>query len=93
MCRSHVQLIDPPGEVQIVGGPLVVPSQGVGLSKVLIFLPQQEIHRMSTPVTIGIYADTTLIQRVTTSFLGPVKQKHEQGHERDEKHEREEKHE
>jgi cytochrome c oxidase accessory protein FixG len=80
-----VQLLDPPGEVQIVGGPLVVPSQGVGLSKVLIFLPQHEIQRMSTPITLGIYADTTLIQKFTTSFLGPVKQKREHEHEREEK--------
>ena len=76
-----VRLLDPAGEVQIVGGPLTVPSQAIGESKVLIILPSGEIHRMSTPITIGVYADTTLVQTVHTSFLGPVKQKHQEGNE------------
>jgi hypothetical protein len=90
-----LRLLDPPGEVQVVGGPLVVQPQAVGLSKVLIFLPQAEIHRMSTPITLGIYADTTLIQKFTTSFLGPVKASHESGqeHEHERGHEGEGKHE
>jgi cytochrome c oxidase accessory protein FixG len=70
-----VRLLSPAGEVQVVGESLHVPSQGLMQSKLLIFLPQDEIHMMSTPLTIGIYADTTLIQRVSTTFLGPVRKK------------------
>ena len=70
-----VRLLSPAGEVQVVGDSLRVPSQGVMQSKLLIILPQSEIRMMSTPLTIGIYADTTLIQRVSTTFLGPVRKK------------------
>ena len=70
-----VRLLSSAGEVQVVGESLHVPSQGVMQSKLLVILPQSEIRMMSTPLTIGIYADTTLIQRVSTTFLGPVRKK------------------
>lgn len=68
-----VRLIEPAGELTIVGGPLVVPAQGVTEGKVLVIFPGASLRTMSTPVTLGVYADTALIQQVTTSFLGPVR--------------------
>ena len=76
-----IRLLEPAGEVEIVGGPLVAPSQGVMQSKVLVVLPQDGIRRMSTPITIGIFADTVLIQKIATTFLGPVRQKKDADHE------------
>jgi hypothetical protein len=70
-----VRLLSPAGEVQVMSESLHVSSQGVMQSKLLIILPEDEIHMMSTPLTIGIYADTTLIQRLSTTFLGPVRKK------------------
>ncbi|MBK7258845.1 MAG: cytochrome c oxidase accessory protein CcoG [Ignavibacteriae bacterium] len=82
-----LRLLEPAGEVEIVGGPLVAPSQGVMQSKVLVVLPQDGIRRMSTPITIGIFADTVLIQRIATTFLGPVKHKKDADHEHEGGHE------
>jgi cytochrome c oxidase accessory protein FixG len=70
-----VRLLSPAGEVQVMAESLRVPSQGVMQCKLLVILPQNEIHMMSTPLSIGIYADTTLIQRMSTTFLGPVRKK------------------
>ena len=82
----RIRLLEPAGDVEIVGGPLLAPSQGVMQSKLLVVLPQDGIHRMSTPITIGIFADTVLIQKIATTFLGPVRQKKD--HEHDHEHER-----
>ncbi len=80
----NLRLLAPAGEVEIVGGPLVAPSQAVMQSKILVVLPQDGIHRMSTPITIGIFADTVLIQKISTTFLGPVKQ--QKDHDREQEH-------
>jgi len=68
-----VRLLSPAGELQIVGDAMRVPSQGVAESKFLVILRQSDLRAMSTPLVLGIYADTTLVQQVSTSFLGPVR--------------------
>ncbi len=68
-----VRLLSPAGELQVVGGAVRVPSQGMAEAKVLVFLRESDLRAMSTPLVLGIYADTTLVQQVSTSFLGPVR--------------------
>jgi len=68
-----VRLLSPSGELQGVGDAMRVPSQGVAESKFLVILRQSDLRAMSTPLVLGIYADTTLVQQVSTSFLGPVR--------------------
>lgn len=67
-----VRLFSPAGEIRTVGDAPVVGPQGVIESKMLVYLPQASIRAMSTPLSIGIYADTLLLQTVTTTFLAPV---------------------
>jgi cytochrome c oxidase accessory protein FixG len=69
----EVRLLSPEGELQIIGGALRVPSQGMAETKVLVILRQPDLKAMSTPLVLGIYADTVLVQQVSTSFLGPVR--------------------
>ena len=68
-----VRLLSPAGELQVVGGAVRVPSQGMAETKVLVFLRQSDLRAKATPLVLGIYADTTLVQQVSTSFLGPVR--------------------
>ena len=68
-----VRLLSPAGELQIVGDAMRVHSQGVAESKFLVILRQSDLRAISTPLVLGIYADTTLVQQVSTSFLGPVR--------------------
>lgn len=67
-----LRLLDLPGEVRLMGDPLRPGPQATVEGKVLILLPRTALTGMSTPVRVGVYGDTTLVQSVTTSFLGPV---------------------
>lgn len=68
-----VRLLSPEGELQIVGGELQVPSQGIAETKILVILPRSGLRAMSTPAVLGIYTDTTFVEKLSTTFLGPVR--------------------
>jgi len=68
-----VRLLSPDGDLQLVGGALQIPPQGVADAKILVMLRQSDLHAMSTPLRLGIVADTVLVQQIATSFLGPAR--------------------
>ncbi len=70
-----VRLLDPAGEVLLVGDPPHAGSQQVVESKMLVYLSPSAITSMSTPLSFGIYADTMLVQTFSTTFLGPVRKR------------------
>ena len=63
------------GEIKIIGNPLLLNSQEITDSKFLIILPESEIHKMNTPLVIGVYSNGRLLGSINSSFLGPVKEK------------------
>ena len=63
------------GELKLVGNDLVIEPQGNIDAKFLILLPKNELTRMNTPINLGVYSGDKLIERVTTSFLAPMKKK------------------
>ncbi len=63
------------GELKLVGNDLVIEPQGNIDAKFLILLPKNELTKMSTPINLGVYSGDKLIERVTTSFLAPMKKK------------------
>ena len=69
----NVKLLFPEGELRVAAGSLHVAAQGVTEVKVLIFLAPSQIRALSTPLTLGLYADTVLVEQLHTSFLGPVR--------------------
>jgi len=70
-----VRLLHPAGEVQVMGEALRIGPQGIREGKLLLFLSAESLRVMSTPLSLGIYHDTTLVQEVRTTFLGPVRKK------------------
>jgi cytochrome c oxidase accessory protein FixG len=66
------------GEIKIIGNKIFLNSQDIADSKFMIILPKEEIHRMNTPVIIAVYSDNILLGRINSSFLGPVKEKHDE---------------
>lgn len=62
------------GEIKLIGKELIVKSQQKIEAKILIFLPKDEIKRMNTPLTVGVYSKGDLIEKINTSFIGPVKE-------------------
>ena len=63
------------GELKLVGNDLVIEPQGNIDATFLILLPKNELTRMNTPINLGVYSGDKLIERVTTSFLAPMKKK------------------
>jgi cytochrome c oxidase accessory protein FixG len=65
------------GELKLVGNDIVMKPQGNIDAKFLVLLPKNELTKMSTPLEIGVYSNTKLIKKVSTSFLAPLKKKNE----------------
>ena len=63
------------GELQIVGNDILIEPQGNVDTKFLVYLNKNELAKMSTPLEIGIYNGKELVEKVSTSFLAPLKKK------------------
>jgi cytochrome c oxidase accessory protein FixG len=68
-----LRLIEPAGELRLIGGALTVGPQGTAEEKLLLLLRRESIHRLTTPVRIAVYDGERQIDIVATSFMGPVK--------------------
>ncbi|MFA6455850.1 MAG: cytochrome c oxidase accessory protein CcoG [Bacteroidota bacterium] len=88
----EVKLLNIEGEIQILGDKKSVPSQEAALTKMFVLLDKEAITKMNTPLQFGVYSNGQEVQRITTSFLGPVekKDKHDD-HEKDDHHMKDEK--
>jgi cytochrome c oxidase accessory protein FixG len=62
------------GELKLVGNEISIEPQGRRDAKFLIILPKNEIDRMNTKLSIGIYSNGKLIETKETSFLAPVQE-------------------
>ena len=77
--KSHKQLpirfelIDPVGEVRMVGKPLDLETGALGQSELFVVLPASALDGMKTKVVIGVYTGDRLLEKVKTSFVGPMK--------------------
>jgi hypothetical protein len=67
----ELKLENVPGEVRIMGKPLVVPPQELAESPVLVELSPSVMRSGTTPLVVGVYANGRRLQSVKTSFIGP----------------------
>ena len=70
--QMQIKLLNPKGELKIIGSDLKLDPQQIVEAKFMILLPKESIKKMNTPVEIGIYDGNKLIKKIKTSFLGPV---------------------
>jgi polyferredoxin len=63
---------DQTGEIKVVGNQIIVPESASAEVVCFIELPKSEIHTTKTKLEIGIYSNGKLIERIKTSFVGPV---------------------
>ena len=71
------------GTIKLIGSDIKLGSQGNYDGKFLVLIPGSAIHKMNTPLNIGVYSGKGLIQRIKTSFLGPMEAESEQDEEKD----------
>ncbi|HAP35472.1 MAG TPA: cytochrome c oxidase accessory protein CcoG [Bacteroidetes bacterium] len=77
----EVKLLNREGDIKILGDNKSINPQEAALTKMFISFDKKSITTMNTPLVIGVYSGGIEIQRITTSFLGPVEKK-----DQDEKH-------
>lgn len=69
----HLKLLEPPGEILLVGGEqLSVPEDGLAESVFFVKLPRAQLRGVQTPLRIGVYDGERLLETVKTGFLGPA---------------------
>lgn len=67
-----LQLESPNGELEMVGGDLKVPEGDLGQSAFFVRIPEEAIKTNKTTAVIDVYSGEELIDKIETSFLGPV---------------------
>ena len=68
----HFELIEPKGEIQMVGGEINLTGQGIGQGAFFVIIDPKNIKSMSTMAKIGVYSGDELVEMVETKFLGPT---------------------
>ncbi len=70
------RLLDDAGELKLVGKPLELEPGALGQSELFVILPTDALDGMRTKVTIGVYTGDRLLEKVSTSFVGPLNTAH-----------------
>lgn len=60
------------GKLEMVGDNLLLQKQGLGEGAFFVVLHPEDLEKMSTTITIGVYCNDELIETVKTGFLGPA---------------------
>lgn len=72
----EVKLLSPEkGTVKIIGTPPLLKGGDVSQTTVLVTLENDDIKGMKVPITIGVFKDNELIEKVETTFFGPRPEK------------------
>ena len=61
------------GAIRLVGDAPFVKKNNISKGGLFIDLPRDKLDGEMNQITIGVYSDGVLIDKVTTSFLGPEK--------------------
>ena len=66
------ELMNVSGEIQLIGrGPDLGPGE-MGKGELFVILAKDQLEGMKTNVVIGIYSGDRLLEKVNTSFVGPM---------------------
>ena len=70
--QIEIKLIDPEGGKILWISPLVIPENDIGESAIFIELPREVLQSGKTQVQLGVYLQGTQIQKIRTTFSGPI---------------------
>lgn len=66
------ELIEPKGEVQVIGETIDLNEAGIGQGRFFIILDPSDVKSMSQKIKVGIYSGDEEVKTVKTKFLGPA---------------------
>jgi len=61
------------GEIEVVGGALMVPGEGYKTQPFIIRIDPSEISQRKTPIEIGVYEGDKKVKTANTTFMGPAR--------------------
>lgn len=67
------ELLDKDGEIRLIGRPVALQAGELAQGELFIVLPTSELDGMKTKVTIGVFTGDRLLEKVRTTFVGPLK--------------------
>ena len=67
----ELKLLEPIGEIKIIGSSLVTMQGEVIKRNMLIILEKTILRSSNTHIEIGIYHDEELIDKISSTFVGP----------------------
>ncbi len=68
----HLQLLEPKGDVQVVGKELMLRNAQLMEGEMFIILDPHELAGYNMEVTVGVFTGDRLLEKVRTSFIGPM---------------------
>ncbi|MGA9116061.1 MAG: cytochrome c oxidase accessory protein CcoG [Bacteroidota bacterium] len=71
----ELRLMEPEGELEVLGGAFVIPPQAAQEQKLMVYLRRGALKAMSTPLVIGVFRNGEETGAVRSSFLGPAGRK------------------
>lgn len=69
----HLELIDPQGELEMVGQDIKLEGQGKGEGAFFVIIQPEKLTKMTEKIKIGVYSGDKQIEVLKTNFLGPAK--------------------
>ena len=67
----HFKIMNHEGSIKVIGEAFNAGASAIKEGVFFAILPQKEITSDNIPITIGVYADTRLIEEVELTFVGP----------------------
>ncbi|MBP6574442.1 MAG: cytochrome c oxidase accessory protein CcoG, partial [Flavobacteriales bacterium] len=68
----HLELMNVEGEIKLIGKAMDLKAGELGQSEMFIILPKDQLQGMKTKLVIGVYTGEKLLEKVSTSFVGPI---------------------
>lgn len=68
----ELRLLNPQGELRIIGSAPVLRGGGVTQSTLLVILDKEQLHGIHEDITVAIYKDGEKLEEIHTTFWGPV---------------------
>ena len=69
----RLELIEPKGSIELVGGAIDLTEQGIAEGAFFVVIDPDDLEKMSSRISIGVYGGDELVETVKTKFLGPAK--------------------
>jgi polyferredoxin len=70
--RIRLELLNVAGEIKVIGRSMDLKAGELAQGEMFVILPKDQLKGMKTKVIIGVFQGDRLLEKVSTSFVGPA---------------------